>query len=346
MIGGGAVSPNPGPSWQAIGTGDFNRDGYSDILFQNTSTGQVSIWEMHGTGMIGGGAVSANPGPSWHAIGTGDSGGGIRTSVSKHKRPNLDLGHERATHRRRRDRQRQSRAGLARGRAGLTASREFRGGIPWLPSILSQAGGPGRKLAATPGERRSRVDHAQQRPGAEGKRGSGDWPVWPREFTFWVTNSCVKQKPPLLSYVDEKLDRPPLAHRDDRRTWPRRAYRRGSGEDGVRSALGPFRKQLETRGERAGNGDFFSFLRAQPFEKSQIGEINGNKFEPFCLNLFPLASAKIALWLYPGIPPRALRPRRGTPARSLRPLGPRRLGRFRRSGPRRGWRRSSRRSLP
>jgi hypothetical protein len=31
-IGGGAVSSNPGPSWKAIATGDFNGDGHSDIL--------------------------------------------------------------------------------------------------------------------------------------------------------------------------------------------------------------------------------------------------------------------------------------------------------------------------
>jgi hypothetical protein len=72
LIGGGAVSPNPGPAWQAIGTGDFNHDGFSDILFQNKSTGQVSVWEISGNTLIGGGPVSPNPGPSWHAIGTGD----------------------------------------------------------------------------------------------------------------------------------------------------------------------------------------------------------------------------------------------------------------------------------
>ena len=72
FIGGGPVSPNPGPSWKAIGTGDFNKDGFSDILFQNTSSGQVSIWEMHGNNLIGGGPVSPNPGLAWQAIGTGD----------------------------------------------------------------------------------------------------------------------------------------------------------------------------------------------------------------------------------------------------------------------------------
>ena len=60
---------------EAIGTGDFNDDGHSDILFQNTTSGQVSIQEMNGTNVIGGGTVSANPGLSWHAIGTGDFNG-------------------------------------------------------------------------------------------------------------------------------------------------------------------------------------------------------------------------------------------------------------------------------
>jgi hypothetical protein len=31
LVGGGPVSPNPGPSWHAVGTGDFNKDGQSDI---------------------------------------------------------------------------------------------------------------------------------------------------------------------------------------------------------------------------------------------------------------------------------------------------------------------------
>ncbi len=34
---------NPGPSWHIVGTGDFNKDGKSDILWQNDS-GQAAIW--------------------------------------------------------------------------------------------------------------------------------------------------------------------------------------------------------------------------------------------------------------------------------------------------------------
>jgi FG-GAP-like repeat len=50
---------------------DFNADGYSDILWQNTG-GQAAIWEMHGTNSIGGGLAGANPGPSWQVKGSGD----------------------------------------------------------------------------------------------------------------------------------------------------------------------------------------------------------------------------------------------------------------------------------
>ena len=59
---------------RSIGTGDFNDDGHSDILWQNTS-GQVAIWEMNGTNEISGGLVGSNPGSSWKAIGTGDFNG-------------------------------------------------------------------------------------------------------------------------------------------------------------------------------------------------------------------------------------------------------------------------------
>jgi hypothetical protein len=47
-IGGGPAGSNPGPTWKAVGTGDFNGDGKSDIVLQNTD-GQVSFWEMNRT---------------------------------------------------------------------------------------------------------------------------------------------------------------------------------------------------------------------------------------------------------------------------------------------------------
>src|SRR6185437_9872481 len=71
ISGGAQILPfNPGPSWTEAGSGDFNGDGHSDILWQDAS-GQIAIWNMNGTNVIGGGSL-ANPGPSWKAVGTGD----------------------------------------------------------------------------------------------------------------------------------------------------------------------------------------------------------------------------------------------------------------------------------
>jgi hypothetical protein len=72
---GGTVLGNPGPSWHAVATGDFNGDGHGDILWQNDN-GSVVDWLVNasGTGLIGG-TVLGNPGPSWHAVATGDFNG-------------------------------------------------------------------------------------------------------------------------------------------------------------------------------------------------------------------------------------------------------------------------------
>ena len=64
-----------GTAWKAIGTGDFNDDGHSDILFQNMTSGEVSIWEMNGNNVTGGRTVITDPGSSWRAVGTGDFNG-------------------------------------------------------------------------------------------------------------------------------------------------------------------------------------------------------------------------------------------------------------------------------
>ncbi|HEY6518830.1 MAG TPA: FG-GAP-like repeat-containing protein [Roseiarcus sp.] len=59
----------------ALVPSDFDEDGKSNILWQNASTGQASIWDMNGNTRTGGGAVSSSPGPSWKAIGAGDFSG-------------------------------------------------------------------------------------------------------------------------------------------------------------------------------------------------------------------------------------------------------------------------------
>ena len=49
--------------WAVAGTGDFNNDGFADILWYNASSGQAVIWFMNGASVIGGGSVGAAPSP-------------------------------------------------------------------------------------------------------------------------------------------------------------------------------------------------------------------------------------------------------------------------------------------
>src|SRR5262249_61050466 len=58
-----ATLSNSGSQWHAIGTGDFNGDGMSDILFQNND-GTPLVWTMNGTSVVST-ATYPNPGSSW-----------------------------------------------------------------------------------------------------------------------------------------------------------------------------------------------------------------------------------------------------------------------------------------
>jgi len=69
----GALLANPGSSWQAAATGDFDRSGNADILWQNTD-GLPAIWEMNGTSVVGS-EVLPNPGQSWHIVAAADFNG-------------------------------------------------------------------------------------------------------------------------------------------------------------------------------------------------------------------------------------------------------------------------------
>jgi hypothetical protein len=55
----------PGSSgWEIKGTGDFNRDGSTDILWYHAASGQVNTWMLNGTTVI------ANPNINWNVPGS------------------------------------------------------------------------------------------------------------------------------------------------------------------------------------------------------------------------------------------------------------------------------------
>jgi hypothetical protein len=65
----GGATATPGTDWKAIGTGGLNG---SDILFQNTTSGQTATWDMGGTDgttILSSGLTSPAPGVNLRAVG-------------------------------------------------------------------------------------------------------------------------------------------------------------------------------------------------------------------------------------------------------------------------------------
>ena len=81
VIGGGSPGSVPvGQGWTIAGTGDFNGDGFSDILWYNTSSGQVVVWLLNGANVIGGGSPGSVTSP-WTIVETGDFNGDKKSDI-------------------------------------------------------------------------------------------------------------------------------------------------------------------------------------------------------------------------------------------------------------------------
>ena len=67
-------------NWVIGGVGDFNGDGKADILWHNTATGDVDVWEMNGTSIIAAAGLG-NPGATCTPVGTGDYNGDGKADI-------------------------------------------------------------------------------------------------------------------------------------------------------------------------------------------------------------------------------------------------------------------------
>jgi hypothetical protein len=65
----GAVLGGSGTAWKVMGAGDFNGDGRSDLILQNSGSGDVAEWQLNPAGnAIAVGAILGGSGPSWVAL--------------------------------------------------------------------------------------------------------------------------------------------------------------------------------------------------------------------------------------------------------------------------------------
>jgi hypothetical protein len=73
-LGPGAV---PDLGWKIVGSGDFNRDGWQDLVWQHQGDGRISVWKMRGAALVEGDLIS--PGQifdlDWKIRGVGDING-------------------------------------------------------------------------------------------------------------------------------------------------------------------------------------------------------------------------------------------------------------------------------
>ncbi|KJU81694.1 FG-GAP repeat-containing protein, partial [Candidatus Magnetobacterium bavaricum] len=62
-------------NWQLKAIADFDGDGKADMLWQNTTTGDVYVWLMDGAGIIGGGFVVRGMPALWQLLTVADYNG-------------------------------------------------------------------------------------------------------------------------------------------------------------------------------------------------------------------------------------------------------------------------------
>jgi Ca2+-binding RTX toxin-like protein len=79
----GSIAPiaAPGAGFKAVSAGDFNGDGRSDILWQNTTTGQTNIYLMNGSDILDSGSPTDAANANLVAIGTGDFNGDGKSDI-------------------------------------------------------------------------------------------------------------------------------------------------------------------------------------------------------------------------------------------------------------------------
>src|SRR5438552_6963626 len=75
------ITALPDPAWTVAGSGDFDGDGHSDILWRNTLTGENAIWLMNGSSVSSQSFIQAVPDRNWTTVKIGDFDGDGKADI-------------------------------------------------------------------------------------------------------------------------------------------------------------------------------------------------------------------------------------------------------------------------
>ncbi len=92
------AAPACANDWKLAGTNDFNADGVTDVLWHNSSTGELSAWLVNSSGTVAGAQAltwkcnaSSGCSSTWLVAGTGDFNGDGSADVLWHNRTSGEL---------------------------------------------------------------------------------------------------------------------------------------------------------------------------------------------------------------------------------------------------------------
>jgi len=71
-ITGNVLSSQPSSDWSIQGLGDFNKDGFTDILWRDNITGELDVWFMNGATITSSSPLPYSPSSDWNVVGLGD----------------------------------------------------------------------------------------------------------------------------------------------------------------------------------------------------------------------------------------------------------------------------------
>src|SRR5262249_25110758 len=86
IVGDGGPAVTPDASWSVAGSGDFDGDGNADLLWRQSSTGSLAVWDMIGAGIKDTGIVTFQGNPiapdaSWNIVEIADFNGDGNTDL-------------------------------------------------------------------------------------------------------------------------------------------------------------------------------------------------------------------------------------------------------------------------